>query len=152
MWNLCCSHNEPIYRCKPSNTCHTHTHLHTEAGGSYTPASTHKHRDQEKCTHTLSHTNHFKRMQGNKQRREHTTPSHLWEFYYSVLLCFSHPSLSHTLFFFLPLFVSSSAPLSPWLCSRSQGAPLTEIIHLSIWGTHTLAHTIPPVILIQRKY
>lgn len=50
-------------------------------------------------------------MQRNKQRRAHTTPSHLWEFYYSVLLCFSHPSLSlsHTLS--LSLFVFSSLPV-----------------------------------------
>lgn len=44
---------------------------------------------------------------------------------------------THTSPLSLRFFVSSCAPLSPWLCSQSQGAPLTEIIHLSIWGTHT---------------
>lgn len=52
MWNLCCSHNEPIYCCKPSNTCHTHTHR----GWWFTYTSTHTHTQRARETYIYTHT------------------------------------------------------------------------------------------------
>ncbi len=145
MWNLCCSHNEPIYRCKPSNTCQTHTHIHTLRGWWFTYTSMHTH------THTQTISNECREI----NRDESTQPLHpsgnftILHFSASLIplsLCLSLSlSLTHThthslsfslsLRLFLCSFVSLIMQSIPG-CATHWDHPPVNLKHTHTFCTH----------------